>query len=106
MPEGAFLLARDARRRTQVAAHRFDEVFVGETVLALMPRSTLYEGGDTFAAIADRVCSTGRTISPRRLDPNQRNPGEIKHQFAGILFAIRTRIFGLCDIAPPLDRPH
>jgi hypothetical protein len=37
-----------------IAVHRFDEVFAGETVLVLFPRTALAETGDTFAAVADR----------------------------------------------------
>ncbi len=53
LPEGALPLAvmRDERL---IAVHRFDEVFAGETVLVLFPRTALAETGDTFAAVADR----------------------------------------------------
>ncbi|HEY1798117.1 MAG TPA: NAD-binding protein [Stellaceae bacterium] len=54
VPEGAFPLAV-MREERLVAVHRFDEVYPGETVLVLFPRTVIAERGDTFAAIADRI---------------------------------------------------
>jgi voltage-gated potassium channel Kch len=63
VPDGAFPLAvmRDA---TLVAVHRFDEVFAGEIVLVLFPRIALADGGDTFAAIAERFHTVSALPGP------------------------------------------